>query len=98
MVDVNDDAKAGFRRIDVLTGPSRRRRWSPEEKVRISQRHWSRVRGCRRLRGAGRFALNSVCIAPSFHCLLPLDVEGVALLAQEMLDPAAFVEMHVDIS
>ena len=35
MSDVNDDAKAGFRRIEVLTGPGRRRRWSSEEKARI---------------------------------------------------------------
>jgi transposase len=35
MVDVNDDAKGGFRRIEVLTGPGRRRRWSVEEKARI---------------------------------------------------------------
>ena len=35
MVDVNDDAKGGFRRIEVLTGPGRRRRWSAEEKARI---------------------------------------------------------------
>jgi len=33
--DVNDDAKAGFRRIEILTGPGRRRRWSAEEKARI---------------------------------------------------------------
>jgi len=32
---VNDDAKAGFRRIEILTGPARRRRWSEEEKGRI---------------------------------------------------------------
>lgn len=32
---VNDDAKGGFRRIEVLTGSSRRRRWSSEEKGRI---------------------------------------------------------------
>ena len=32
---VNDDAKGSFRRIEVLTGPARRRRWSPEEKGRI---------------------------------------------------------------
>ena len=32
---VNDDAKGGFRRIEVLTGSSRRRRWSCEEKGRI---------------------------------------------------------------
>jgi transposase len=35
MFDVNDDAKAGFRRVEVLTGPGRRRRWSTEEKARI---------------------------------------------------------------
>jgi transposase len=35
MVDVNDDAKAGFRRSEVLTGPARRRRWSAGEKARI---------------------------------------------------------------
>src|SRR5271165_5629499 len=35
MFDVNDDAKGGFRRIEILTGPGRRRRWSAEEKARI---------------------------------------------------------------
>lgn len=35
MYDVNDDAKGGFRRIEILTGPGRRRRWSAEEKGRI---------------------------------------------------------------
>ena len=35
MVDVNDDAKAGYRRVEVLTGPGRRRRWSVAEKARI---------------------------------------------------------------
>ena len=35
MFDVNDDAKAGYRRIEVLTGPERRRRWSAQEKARI---------------------------------------------------------------
>ena len=35
MFDVNDDAKGEFRRIEVLTGPGRRRRWSAEEKARI---------------------------------------------------------------
>jgi transposase len=32
---VSDDAKVEFRRIEVLTGPVRRRRWSAEEKGRI---------------------------------------------------------------
>src|SRR5690242_19458598 len=35
MDDINADAKAGFRRIEVLTGPARRRRWSASEKGRI---------------------------------------------------------------
>jgi transposase len=35
MFDVNDDAKVEFRRVEVLTGPARRRRWSAEEKARI---------------------------------------------------------------
>ena len=35
MFDVKDDAKGGFRRIEVLTGPGRRRRWSAEDKARI---------------------------------------------------------------
>jgi transposase len=35
MFDVNDDAKGEFRRVEVLTGPGRRRRWSADEKARI---------------------------------------------------------------
>lgn len=36
MVDVNDDAKGGgYRRVEVLTGPGRRRKWSDEDKARI---------------------------------------------------------------
>src|ERR1700722_2988059 len=35
MFDVNDDAKAEFRRVEILTGPVRRRSWSAEEKARI---------------------------------------------------------------
>ena len=35
MFDANDDAKASYRRVEVLTGPGRRRQWSDEEKARI---------------------------------------------------------------
>ena len=35
MDDVTDDAKGEFRRIELLTGPARRRRWSEVEKARI---------------------------------------------------------------
>jgi transposase len=37
MFDVNDDAKVGLRRIELLTGPERRRRWSAEDKAQIVQ-------------------------------------------------------------
>ena len=35
MDDVTDDAKGEFRRIELLTGPARRRRWSEAEKARV---------------------------------------------------------------
>lgn len=35
MFDASDDAKGGFRRVEILTGPGRRRRWSAEDKARI---------------------------------------------------------------
>ena len=36
MDSVNDDAKGGgIRRVEVLTGPGRRRRWSADDKARI---------------------------------------------------------------
>jgi transposase-like protein len=57
MFDANDDAKGEFRRVEVLTGPSRRRRWSAEEKARIVEETLApdpRVRGGSAL--AGLFA------------------------------------------
>jgi transposase len=35
MFDINDDTKGSYRRIELLTGPGRRRRWSYAEKARI---------------------------------------------------------------
>ena len=35
MNDVNDDAKGVYRRVEVLTGLGRRRRWSDEQKALI---------------------------------------------------------------
>ena len=41
MVDANDDAKAEvYRRVEVLTGPGRRRQWSEEAKARIVSEAW----------------------------------------------------------
>ena len=33
--DETDDASSGFRRIELITGTGRRRRWSTDEKARI---------------------------------------------------------------
>src|SRR6266700_5777692 len=35
MLDIKDDARGVFRRVEILTGPGRRRRWSADEKARI---------------------------------------------------------------
>ena len=35
MFDLNDNARAGYRRVEILTGPGRRRRWSPESKAQV---------------------------------------------------------------
>jgi transposase len=35
MVEISDDANGGYRRIEILTGPGRRRRWSADEKAQI---------------------------------------------------------------
>lgn len=34
MFDVKDSASGGYQRIEVLTGPGRRRRWSDQDKAR----------------------------------------------------------------
>jgi transposase len=36
MDDFNDDAKGLYRRVKVLTGPGRRRRWSDEQKALVA--------------------------------------------------------------
>jgi transposase len=35
MDNVTDNARVGWRRIEVLTGPGRRRKWSDDDKARI---------------------------------------------------------------
>jgi transposase len=35
MDDIKDGAKGGFRRVELLTGPGRRRQWTAAEKARI---------------------------------------------------------------
>ena len=54
MFDVNDDAKGEYRRVEVLTGPGRRRHWSADEKARIVAETLVPGDACQRLRDAGR--------------------------------------------
>ena len=35
MDEISDDTKGGFRRVELLTGPGRRRRWSAEDKAQV---------------------------------------------------------------
>lgn len=35
MDSVSDNAKGGYRRVEILTGPGRRRKWSDDDKARI---------------------------------------------------------------
>jgi transposase len=35
MDEITDDTKAGFRRVELLTGPGRRRTWSAAEKAQV---------------------------------------------------------------
>jgi transposase len=35
MDSVSDNAKGGYRRVEILTGPGRRRNWSDDDKARI---------------------------------------------------------------
>src|ERR1700709_2924215 len=57
MFDVNDGANGGFRRVESLTGPGRRRRWSAEDKSRIIAE--GRVPGARVSAVARRWQLSS---------------------------------------
>src|SRR3954467_719969 len=57
MFDANDDAKGEYRRVEILTGPGRRRRWSAEEKARIVEE--TLVPGARVSEGARRWQVCS---------------------------------------
>ena len=57
MFDVKDDAKGEYRRVEVLVGPGRRRRWSAEEKARVVEE--SLVPGARVSEGARRWQVCS---------------------------------------
>jgi hypothetical protein len=55
MDEITDDTKGGFRRVELLTGPGRRRRWSAAEKAQVvaaAGRLWGCCRACRDRGGA----------------------------------------------
>jgi hypothetical protein len=67
MFDVNDDAKGSYRRVEVLTGPGRRRRWSAEEKARVVEE--TLVPGARvsEVARRGRFVRNKCSPGDVWH-------------------------------
>ncbi|HYZ40027.1 MAG TPA: transposase [Stellaceae bacterium] len=103
MDSIDTDAK-GFRRVEVLTGPTRRRRWSATEKARIVTE--TLVPGASVSEVARRWQVSSQQVftwrreARAGHLALPLDA-GVAggapsfvpIVAEEV--PASRIEEEV---
>src|SRR5579864_7618961 len=83
MFDVNDDAKGGFRRIEILTGPGRRRRWSAEEKARVVEE--TLVPGARVSEVARRWQVCPQQVFAWRHAAR----RDVAAMARETASPAA---------
>src|SRR3977135_2384296 len=94
MFDVNDDAKGEYRRVEVLVGPGRRRRWSAEEKARIVEE--SLVPGARVSEGARRW---QGCSQQVFCCggAQCRTMARVAAKSTEAAAPA-FVPIMTDVS
>jgi len=110
MFDLNDDARAGYRRVEVLTGPGRRRRWSAESKAQVVAE--SLAPGARPSEVARRW---QICPQQVFAWrrearagLLALPAQGgvvvppapdfVPLLAEPALPPAAPAAVPVPVS
>jgi transposase len=102
-MDSIDTGARGFRRVEVLTGPTRRRRWSAEEKARIVAE--TLVPGASASEVARRWQLSSQQVftwrreARAGHLALPADagVSGapsfVPIVADEV--PALRIEEDV---
>jgi transposase len=99
MFDVNDDAKGGFRRVEVLTGPGRRRRWSAAEKARIVDeaaqpgvrvsdvaRRWQVC--SQQIFGWRREARAGMAIQSSAPAFVPIVSEAAPLKKTQRLTPA----------
>jgi transposase len=94
MFDVNDDAKGEYRRVEVLVGPGRRRRWSAEEKARIVEE--SLVPGARVSEVARRWQLCSQQVF-GWRRAACRNVARVAARSTETAAPA-FVPIMTDVS
>lgn len=93
MFDLNDDARAGYRRVEVLTGPGRRRRWSVESKARVVAE--SLVPGARPSEVARRW---QICSQQVFAWRRKARAGLLALPAQGGVVPPGpdFVPIHVE--
>ena len=101
MFDVNDDTRAGYRRIEMLTGPGRRRRWSLEDKARVVVESFAP--GARPSEVARRWQIcpqqvfawrrearmGLLALPSEMAASLPADPGFVPILAEPALPPAA---------
>ena len=85
MFDVNDDAKGSYRRVEVLTGPGRRRRWSAEEKARIVEE--TLVPGARVSEVARRWQVCSQQVF-TWRRAARLDIRNVATMSPDPVAPS----------
>ena len=107
MFDLNDDARAGYRRVEVLTGPGRRRRWSVESKARVVAE--SLVPGARPSEVARRWQICSqqvfawrrearAGLLPAQGGVVPPDPDFVPIHAEPTLPPAAPPAIEVEVA
>jgi len=110
MTDFNDEAKGVFRRVEVLTGAGRRRRWSDEQKMQnvaeamvpgavVSQiaRRWQICPSqvfTRRRAASGDMARRLPSNLPAFVPIV--EVASVPALASPTLEAARVPEIEID--
>jgi transposase len=109
MFDVSDDAKGEFRRVELLTGPGRRRHWSAEAKAQIVAETLvpgARVSDVARRwqvcsqqvfgwRPAMRRDLPTLPTKPATPAFVPIVTEAIPLATAPRVAPAAVIEVKL---
>jgi transposase len=111
MVDVNDDAKEVYRRIEVLTGPGRRRQWpaslkaqivaeslEPGRRVSEVARRWQICP--QQLFGWRRAAYSSgeALVGGAAACDVPAFVPVIAAETSEMSEPPQVAPIEIELA